>query len=282
MTRPSDDQIAFTCAMVERFLAGDGFDPSAVALLEAGLRSGRLRENKPPDPWQQPAQYYPGLTARPWHDPAGFPWARRLTAAFPEIRDEALALLAAGRFAPDPVSGSLADGTWQEFRLVTEGHADAVNCRAAPRTTEVVTSIPGATTAGLIFFAYVAPGTHVRPHWGPHNARLRCHLGLVVPDDCHLRVGPVTGGWAEGEVIVFDDSFEHEVHNSSDRPRLVLVLDIWHPDLTPAQVAAIRYGSQTFLKTAFEVAEGWTRTAPVPRLATTGTAARAETVAVPT
>ncbi|HEV2374540.1 MAG TPA: aspartyl/asparaginyl beta-hydroxylase domain-containing protein [Streptosporangiaceae bacterium] len=266
MTTENGDQVGFTCAMVERFLAAEGLDAGAVELVEAGMRSGRLKENKPPDPWQQPTTYYPGLTAKPWHDPASFAWVPTLEAAFEEIKDEALTLLEAGRYGPNPISGGLAEGTWEEVRLYTEGHTSAANCLAAPLTAKLVASIPGATTAGLAYLAHVAGGTHVRPHWGPHNARLRCHLGLVVPEGCSLRVGAQTGGWTEGKVIVFDDSFEHEVWNTSDRSRLVLILDIWHPDLTPAQIAAIRYGNLPIIKTAYEVAEGWQRHGTVPRL----------------
>jgi hypothetical protein len=260
------ERINFTCAFVERMLVAHRLDPSAVALLEAGLRTGRLNENKPPDPWQQPTRYYPGLTARPWHDPAGFPWIPGLEAAYGEIRDEALALLDAGRFGADPLNENIADGTWHEFRLYSEGSPIPAHCKAAPRTAEVVAAIAGATTAGLVYFSRLAPGTHVRSHYGPHNARLRCHLGLVVPEGCSLRVGPQTGGWDEGKVIVFDDSYEHEVWNRGAASRLVLIMDIWHPDLSPAQIAAIRYGTQPFAGIAYEVAESWLRDGTVPRL----------------
>jgi PhnB protein len=35
---------------------------------------------------------------------------------------------------------------------------------------------------------------------------------------------------------VFDDNFEHEVWNLGDRPRVVLVVDMWHPDLTEEEI----------------------------------------------
>jgi aspartate beta-hydroxylase len=262
------DQISFTCALVERLLADSGLDPEAVILLEAGLRTGRLSSAKPPDPWQQPTRYYPGLRARPWHDPGDFAWVPGLEAAFPEIRDEALALLDAGRFSVNPVSGGLADGTWHEFRLYTEGRSVTANCAAAPRTAELVARIPGATTAGLVYFAYVAPGTHIRPHWGPHNARLRCHLGLAVPEGCWLRVGPQTGGWKLGKAIVFDDSYEHEVCNGGTASRLILIMDVWHPDLSPSQIAAIRYADLPTVRAAYEIAQRWRHAGSLPRLGT--------------
>lgn len=266
MIERHDERISFTCAMVERLLAAGNLDVDGAALLEAGLRMGRLSENKPPDPWQQPTRYYPGLTASPWHDPADFAWVPRMEAAFPEIKAEALALLDAGRFSVDPLTGHLAEGSWKRFCLYSEGRAVASNCAAAPATAEAVASVPRATTAGLVYFAHVTPGTHVRPHWGPHNARLRCHLGLSVPDGCSLRVGAQMGGWTEGKFIIFDDSYEHEVWNSGQAGRLVLVMDVWHPDLSPAQIAAICYGNLPVVKMAYEVAANWVRDGEVPRL----------------
>ena len=77
------------------------------------------------------------------------------------------------------------------------------------------------------------PGTRLRAHCGPTNARLRAHLGLVVPEgNIRIRCGDEPPRrWAEGEVLVFDDSYEHEVWNETDQPRLVLILDLWHPML---------------------------------------------------
>jgi aspartate beta-hydroxylase len=46
-----------------------------------------------------------------------------------------------------------------------------------------------------------------------------------------MRVGDRRVVWQEGRCVVFDDSFEHEVWNSADEPRIVLLFDIVHPDL---------------------------------------------------
>ena len=83
-----------------------------------------------------------------------------------------------------------------------------------------------------MYFSCLEPGTRVAPHSGPTNVRLRCHLALEVPPDCGMRVGGVERPWEPGRCVVFDDSFEHEVWNDSRRRRVVLVLDLWHPDLT--------------------------------------------------
>jgi aspartate beta-hydroxylase len=80
-------------------------------------------------------------------------------------------------------------------------------------------------------------GTHIAAHCGPTNLRVRCHLGISVPaGDCAIRVGSETRRWAEGECLVFDDHFEHEAWNHTGQERIVLVVDLWHPDLSALEV----------------------------------------------
>ena len=79
---------------------------------------------------------------------------------------------------------------------------------------------------------WMRPGTRIRPHHGYTNARLICHLPLIVPSECALRVGNETHAWREGEVIVFDDSVEHEAWNLSKEPRVVMIFDVWRPELS--------------------------------------------------
>jgi aspartyl/asparaginyl beta-hydroxylase (cupin superfamily) len=46
--------------------------------------------------------------------------------------------------------------------------------------------------------------------------------------------------WREGEPLVFDDTFEHAATNPSSHPRGILLMDAWHPELTPPERAAFR------------------------------------------
>ena len=79
----------------------------------------------------------------------------------------------------------------------------------------------------------VGAGTALKPHCGPTNHRLRLHLPLLVPEgDTAMRVGGEARPWVEGVVSVLDDSFEHEVWNRGERARVLLLVDVWHPELT--------------------------------------------------
>ena len=185
---------------------------------------------------QKPKHYFSGLTAKPWHDPADFSWTRALENAHATIKRE-LGLVRAS-LVPQPQG--LADrGQWDIFYFYYRGKRVMANCRRCPETARVVDSIPGLTNTGLVYFSVLTPGSHIRPHCGPINTRLRCHLGVEVPSGCRVRVGPETRAWEEGKVLVFDDSFEHEVWHLGSMVRTVLVLDVWHPDLTEAEVWAM-------------------------------------------
>ncbi|NND60786.1 MAG: aspartyl/asparaginyl beta-hydroxylase domain-containing protein, partial [Gammaproteobacteria bacterium] len=80
------------------------------------------------------------------------------------------------------------------------------------------------------------------PHFGLTNTRLTVHLPLIVPDDCQIRVGADHYNWRQGQVVAFDDSYEHEAWNRSGSDRVVLIFECHHPDLTPAERSAIEYG----------------------------------------
>ena len=38
--------------------------------------------------------------------------------------------------------------------------------------------------------------------------------------------------WEEGKIVVFDDSFEHEVWNLTNEPRIIFIADFIHPEMT--------------------------------------------------
>src|SRR5262249_28272081 len=115
---------------------------------------------------------------------------------------------------------------WDVFGLYVFGQKVMRNCKLCPETTLLVEAIPGLTTAG---FSWLEPGTHIKPHVGYTNTVLRCHLGLIVPKDCALRVGPEVRAWREGKCMVFDDTTEHEAWNRSDTSRVVLLLVFTRP-----------------------------------------------------
>ena len=58
---------------------------------------------------------------------------------------------------------------------------------------------------------------------------------MVIPPGCSIRAGDEWREWAEGECVVFDDSWEHEVRHDGASDRVVLLINFWHPDLDDDQ-----------------------------------------------
>lgn len=81
-------------------------------------------------------------------------------------------------------------------------------------------------------FSQLKAGAHIKPHTGFVNTRLTCHLPLIVPPNCRFRVGNEVRSWEKGRLWAFDDTIEHEAVNQSDRTRVVLIFDIWRPELS--------------------------------------------------
>jgi len=185
------------------------------------------------DATQNPAGIFPGLSHMPVYDPASFDWAQQLESAVGDIRAEFLALRQQGKLRPHPQK--LADaGSWNTYYLYSNGIRYDSHCEACPKTAAAVEGLPGAGQAGGVYFSVMQAGTHVLPHCGPTNTRIRCHLGLIVPESSVIRVGERRIHWRLDGCIIFDDSYDHEVWNP-DAERAVLIVDIWHPDLTETE-----------------------------------------------
>ena len=191
--------------------------------------------------------YVPRLPAIPFFDREHFPWIRELEARTAEIRAELEHALAdrSGAFNPyityapgQPVNQWRElnnSDRWSTLDLWKSGAPLPENQAACPGTTNAMGRVDLARIEGLcpnVMFSALAPRTRIPPHHGETNARLIAHLPLVVPENCEYRVGFDRIQWREGEVIVFDDTLEHEAYNGSDSLRTVLIFDVWNPLLT--------------------------------------------------
>ena len=118
---------------------------------------------------------------------------------------------------------------WKTYGLFIFGNKVEPNCTMCPRTTEILDRIPGLQNA---WYSILAPGYHIPAHRGPTRALIRCHLGLMVPkkdNQCWIRIGTETTHWKEGKILLFDDTYEHEVKNETNEHRAVLFIDIDRP-----------------------------------------------------
>jgi len=173
-------------------------------------------------------------------DPAEFPWVRPLEAGWRTIRGELDAVMQYWDSLPNFQDISTDqrtitdDDRWKTFFLYAYGIKAEGNCRRCPETTRLVEAVPGMKTA---FLSILAPGKHIPAHRGPFKGVIRYHLGLLVPEPaerCRIRVGDEVRHWREGESLLFDDTYEHEVWNDTAGRRAVLFLDVVRPLRFPA------------------------------------------------
>uniref|UniRef100_A0AAR2IV60 Un-named hu7910 n=1 Tax=Pygocentrus nattereri TaxID=42514 RepID=A0AAR2IV60_PYGNA len=216
-------------------------DANAYEWYETGYQHGHFASV-----WQRSLYNVPGLRAQPWWTAkeTGFTdLVRMLERNWMTIRDEALAVLdtSSGLFLPED-ENLRETGNWGQFTLWQQGRKVGTSCQSVPKTCAFLERYPEATSCkrGQIKFSVMQPGTHVWPHTGPTNCRLRMHLGLVIPHTgCRIRCTNQTREWEEGKVLIFDDSFEHEVWQEADSYRLIFIVDVWHPELSQSQRHAL-------------------------------------------
>lgn len=160
-------------------------------------------------------------------------------------------------------SRTLHEGQWDWYTYLSKGNIQGHFVLKFPETSRILNEglrkaqnnfqLFEGTPFGFVFFSSLGPGAKVAPHTGPSNLRLRIHLPIIAPKDkddivfneetglpkCGLRVGNSVRAYQYNNSLVFDDAYDHEVWNETKETRVVLLLDIWHPDIAQIEKEAI-------------------------------------------
>lgn len=237
-----NDMISALDAAMDPFRRDHG--QTALARVEETLLINTGRKALPPLPdLQRPALFYfPGLGTQGWYSASAYEelasLTRLLREATPMLREEFLTRAHHGETLAYEAQmpgrfPNIRSQDWGSLYLLKDGLKNETNCAACPRSAALMESLyPHFSPGGAFFFSVVGPGAKIPPHHDTMNLKLTCHLPLIVPPDCRIRVDGETREWVEAESLFFDDTFLHEVWNHSDKPRVCLLLDIWHPGLT--------------------------------------------------
>jgi aspartate beta-hydroxylase len=205
------------------------------------------------DMLQECHSYVPGLSISPFWNAQDFDWAKYIETKYPQIRKEFLAVnndmqhlqqegnnIWAGALTDD--GAAYGDG-WKTLVLMNRGTWDPVNVNLFPNTAKVVhdSGVP----ATEVFFASMKGPSSILKHTDFTNFVLTSHLALVIPysgqNKCRISVGDETHEWINGNVMVFDTSLMHDAVNESDKMRYILMMRVWHPDLTPVEREALQF-----------------------------------------
>ncbi|NNF52558.1 MAG: aspartyl/asparaginyl beta-hydroxylase domain-containing protein, partial [Gammaproteobacteria bacterium] len=181
-----------------------------------------------------------------------FSWIASLEDNWQAIRQEFLSLdksqtdftpyVGDGPDVPVSMQNLAGSHDWDAFHLYVGGKVQTANAAACPVTAKLLETLPMARLAGVApeaFFSVLRPGAHIKPHHGISNVKVAVHLPLVVPDQCAIRVGEEWRSWQDGRCLIFDDSFEHEAYNRSSHVRVVLIFEVWHPDISETEAQAM-------------------------------------------
>ncbi|MFT5115461.1 MAG: aspartyl/asparaginyl beta-hydroxylase (cupin superfamily) [Parasphingorhabdus sp.] len=110
-----------------------------------------------------------------------------------------------------------------------------------PESSKIIDNLNVNTHFGFVYYSELAPGSNITPHYGASNLRLRCHLGLEIPEQestC-ITVGGISRNWVQNQSMFFDDAYLHHVNHSGNLPRTVLIIDLWHPNLKSSEVSML-------------------------------------------
>jgi hypothetical protein len=199
--------------------------------------------------WQR--QYFllmPEIDSRPWHEPSEYSWTLLFKNAKSIIFREFENLLQSGKGFQPYLEGAGRNkywtGAWNACFLISNEHEYEQNTVALPETLQLIKRVP--RLGEFVMISSLNPQSRIAPHTGPWNARVTFHFGLKIPDRCSLRVADEERSWEEGEFLVFEDSFIHEAKNEGQETRFILLIDVWHPQLTDLEIEVFQRLSAEF------------------------------------
>ncbi len=197
--------------------------------------------------------YYPGLPQKRFYDPEEFPWFESVLALLPQMQAELVRAMESGangfapyvqrtQHRPAPNNPLLENEAWTAFHFWRDGKVVEENAALCPATMEALSFVPMPVIPGRspnAHWSRLLPGAHITPHTGMLNTRLICHVPILTAPSCWLRVGSETREWIDGVPLVFDDSINHEAKNEGQQERVVLLFEIWRPEIDAADREAI-------------------------------------------
>lgn len=203
---------------------------------------------------QECHSYLPGLSIQPFWNPEDFDWAKELEQnSYSEIAAEFKAVTAdlqtleqqgnniwAGALTED---ASAYGQDWRTLVLMNRGTWDPINVNLFPKTSSAIHKAGVPVTE--VFFASMKGPSKIERHSDFTNFVLTSHLAIDIPSNgenkCRLTIGDTTRQWMNGKCMVFDTSLLHDAVNESDQMRYILMMRIWHPDLTLVEREALQF-----------------------------------------
>jgi aspartate beta-hydroxylase len=133
------------------------------------------------------------------------------------------------------------DRDWRMYVVKAYGVTIRANAARCPVLQALVAADPDVLSASLSF---LAPGKQVPAHRGPFRGVIRYYLALSVPAAADGRPGTVLTidgvehRLGDGQALLWDDTYLHDVHNDTGGLRIALLLDVRRRGM-PADLALL-------------------------------------------
>ncbi|MEH2178700.1 aspartyl/asparaginyl beta-hydroxylase domain-containing protein [Nostoc sp.] len=194
---------------------------------------------------------YPEITHKAWYEPDDYDVLQlvnyTLIKGFEDIENEWLNHLSSNQKVVSLLSASeayshLKDEDWQGYQLRFGGKFTQTGLALFPKTVKILHKLePFLYANGLVELIVMKPSVYIPPHKDDMNTSLTCHLGIKLPENCGLKVGGETRNLKKGNILFFDNSFEHEAWNYSQEERVILLLELYHPELTNIEKILLQF-----------------------------------------
>lgn len=187
--------------------------------------------------------HVPGLTARAYWPADTFPLHKLLQDRFPLIQEEAHRLLRDARaferlpgeshVGNDAIDGGRLNGIWKAYYLQRYFERDNRTAEFAP---VALRTLDGHRVSREALFSVVGPFTHIRMHSDELNFVTTLYLPLVSDDGAWIEFAGEKRGWTPGRCFAADSTFLHQSFNGTEAYRVILIVDLWHPELTAREI----------------------------------------------
>ncbi|MER2472168.1 aspartyl/asparaginyl beta-hydroxylase domain-containing protein [Photorhabdus laumondii] len=199
-------------------------------------------------PLQADAKYImPELSTTPWLDTNSFPQLQPLVTSLmnnaDKIKQEINAVISGeSQYITDYEHYLGTQKDWKALYLFKNGQPNNAVANILPATWHIFNNELRDWHCPLleVHFSVLQPGTVIKPHCDLWNFTLNLHFAVDIPaSHCEIIVANEARCWKEGECLLFDYSYQHEAYNRSDKHRICLLMDIWHPNLSFAEREAL-------------------------------------------
>ncbi|MFT5756093.1 MAG: hypothetical protein ACI9LM_000805 [Alteromonadaceae bacterium] len=184
----------------------------------------------------------PNLSTTPWLEPEQFPEFKNAIAALEHastmIKAEIHAAMAEKSSELKPYSHYIGHiENWTALYLYKNGEKNIITKTILPETYRILEQELEALLCPLseMHVSILAPGVKIPAHNDMCNFAVNLHLAVDIPELCNITVANETRTWQEGKCLMFDYSYLHHAQNNSDKYRICLLMDLWHPGVTDVE-----------------------------------------------